>query len=164
MEKYSIFLSVGTQLPFDRLVKFAEEVFVKRDDVYPTWQVGNGGYKPSEGMVYETMDRSLYTKVLEESDLLITHCGIGNIVTATSRGVSVICCPRMTHYGEHRNDHQLDTAEAISQSIVIVNNAEELQKALDEKIKEIHSGPSRAVVNPINKNFMKSLERIVESL
>ena len=41
---------------------------------------------------------------------MVAHAGTGSILTALDKGVPVIVFPRDDRYGEHRDDHQKQTA------------------------------------------------------
>ncbi len=47
---------------------------------------------------------------------MITHAGVGSILSALKKGKKVIACARLAKYGEHTNDHQLQILEAFAQS------------------------------------------------
>ena len=45
-------------------------------------------------------------EIIEKCDLLITHGGVGNILSAIKRGKPVIAAARLKKFKEHTNDHQ----------------------------------------------------------
>ena len=51
-----------------------------------------------------------YQNIVEDADLLITHAGMGGILTALELGKPIVLLARRAAFGEHRNDHQLATA------------------------------------------------------
>lgn len=56
--------------------------------------------------------KSHFEKVMSESRLVISHAGIGSIISAKQAQKPIIVVPRRASFGEHRNDHQLATAAA----------------------------------------------------
>ena len=58
--------------------------------------------------------------LLKECDLLITHGGVGTIVSGIQNGKKVIAVPRLQKYGEHVNDHQLQIIENFADSKYIL--------------------------------------------
>ncbi len=50
---------------------------------------------------------------VEEAELLVAHAGMGSIITALERGKPILVMPRRADLGEHRNDHQMATAERL---------------------------------------------------
>jgi len=45
--------------------------------------------------------------------LLVSHAGIGSILTARKYGKPIVIVPRQACLGEHRNDHQMATARQL---------------------------------------------------
>ncbi len=164
MEKFLVFLSVGTQLPFDRLTKMVEVVFDCHNNVEVIYQVGVRGYKPNSGLVYEKLSRNEYSDVLSKADLFITHCGIGNIVSGAINGCEIFCCPRMSIHGEHRNDHQNSTAHAIEHSIKIFNSIEQLRVLVNEFISLAESKKNKNNNEIINEKFVDAIRSEILTL
>lgn len=105
-----IFLTIGTQEPFDRLVRTVDELVAEGafdDEV--VGQVGNG-FKPKHFRSYPIMDKTEFDGYMEESKFVISHAGMGSIITANSLCKPMIVMPRLRKYREHVNDHQLYTA------------------------------------------------------
>ena len=48
--------------------------------------------------------------------MLITHGGVGSIITGLKNGKKVIAAPRLSEYGEHTNDHQLQIIDNFSEN------------------------------------------------
>ena len=48
-----------------------------------------------------------FDKLIKECDILITHGGVGNILTGLKYNKKIIAAARLEKYGEHTNDHQL---------------------------------------------------------
>ncbi len=70
--------------------------------------------------------------LIHHCDLLITHGGVGSIITGLKKGKRVIAVPRLARYREHVNDHQLQIIEKFHQSgyIIGISGTEELKSAL----------------------------------
>jgi UDP-N-acetylglucosamine transferase subunit ALG13 len=105
-----IFVAVGTQLPFDRLIQTMDEWVAAGSNRQVMAQIADGNYLPE----HLTWERSLapleFKKHLEDCELVVAHAGIGTILSALELGKPVIVLPRRASFGEHRNDHQLATA------------------------------------------------------
>jgi UDP-N-acetylglucosamine transferase subunit ALG13 len=105
-----VFVSVGTQLPFDRLI-IAIDDFARQNPGYSFFaQIGAGGYRPEHIDFKDFIDMEEYNKAVTECDLLVAHAGMGAILTALEAGKPIVIMPRKAKLGEHRNDHQLATA------------------------------------------------------
>ena len=48
---------------------------------------------------------------MDEATLIITHGGVGSIVSALKKNKKVIVVPRLKKYNEHIDDHQLEIVE-----------------------------------------------------
>jgi exopolysaccharide biosynthesis glucuronosyltransferase PssE len=106
-----IFLTVGTQLPFDRLVKTIDTFCAEHSEIELFAQIGNGEYKPRCFEAREQLSIAEFDQMFERASLVISHAGIGSILTALSNAKPVLIMPRRADLNEHRNDHQLATAK-----------------------------------------------------
>lgn len=109
-----IFVTVGTQLPFERLVA-AVDSWVATQSPRPTVlaQAGGGRSDYLHIRCVRTLDAAGYAKAIGEARLIVAHAGTGSILTALDRGVPVIVMPRDPRLGEHRDDHQMQTARQL---------------------------------------------------
>lgn len=104
-----IFVTVGTQLAFDRMVGAVDGwAAVTGNEVFA--QVGPTDKKfdhIQQSAFLEPMDFDHY---FSAASLVIAHAGMGSILTALSYGKPIIIMPRKASLNEHRNEHQLATA------------------------------------------------------
>lgn len=106
-----IFLTVGTQFPFDRLVKAVDEVVGdNRFNGQIFAQVGTTSYRPKNFEAASELEKTLFDKYFSEADGIISHAGMGTITMAREKGKPLLVMPRLRKYGEVVNDHQLDIA------------------------------------------------------
>ena len=124
-----IFLTVGTQLPFDRLVKTVDAFCADHDELELIAQIGDGEYKPKCFKFREQLSIAEFDELFEQASLIISHAGMGSILTALSNAKPVLIMPRRADLGEHRNDHQLGTAErfANKRGCFVFNDLSELR-------------------------------------
>jgi len=106
-----IFLTVGTQLPFDRLVKTIDTFCADHSELELIAQIGNGAYEPQHFKSREQLSIAEFDKLFEQSSLVISHAGMGSILTALCNAKPVLIMPRRADLNEHRNDHQMGTAK-----------------------------------------------------
>lgn len=107
-----IFLTVGTQFGFDRLVKAADaavERGLMRQPVFA--QIGDGHYKPRHMEYVSMLNKPDFDRMVDQSTALISHAGIGSISQALEKGKPLLAMPRRKKFKEVVNDHQVDTAE-----------------------------------------------------
>jgi UDP-N-acetylglucosamine transferase subunit ALG13 len=116
-----IFVTVGTQLPFDRLIRAIDQWAARagRPDVFA--QIGPGQYKPKHFASEAFLDAQQFRRHVQDADAVIAHAGMGSIITALELGKPIIVMPRRFDQGEHRNDHQLATAKRfLAQGRIVV--------------------------------------------
>ncbi len=109
-----IFVTVGTQLPFDRLVLTVDEwaAAANRDDVFA--QIGPTGTPPKHIAWARGMTPGEFKARLHEATTIVAHAGMGTIITALTAAKPIIVLPRQAALGEHRNDHQIATVRELS--------------------------------------------------
>lgn len=159
-----IFVTLGTQkFQMNRLVKAIDELSEKNvvpDEFFI--QTGASTYKPKHCKYVDFMDSKEYAKKIQECDLLITHAGVGTIITGKNANKPVIVVPRLSEFGEHVDDHQREIAEAFSNKKCVLSceNVEELlnyiekSKTFDFKPYEVKGGN----VEDIILKFMNMFE------
>lgn len=127
-----IFVTVGTQLGFDRLIKAVERWNVENNSFDITYQIGDGKYKPRIGDVYKYISPEKVNDLQVQSELVIGHAGVGTILTRLEINKPIVIMPRLYQFGEHRNDHQLATSKRLlsEEGVFVAFNESEL----DEKI------------------------------
>ncbi len=106
-----IFVSVGSQLPFDRLIKTIDDWAATHQNETVFAQIGNSSFIPQNIEFCETIDPINYSKRIKDADLIIAHAGTGTIITALELGIPLLIMPRLAEKGEHRNNHQLATVK-----------------------------------------------------
>lgn len=115
-----IFVTVGTQLPFDRLIAAVLDWAKHDGSVFRQIDIQYGATKlemPQNPKIRHTdfMSPADYQRCFEDADLIISHAGMGTIMQAAKLEKPVVIMPRRASYGEHRNDHQLGTARQMMQ-------------------------------------------------
>ena len=110
-----IFVTVGGQLPFDRMIRCVDEWASKtgRKDVF--CQIGEAQFEPEHTPFARFLSPDEFNAKLEQADVLIAHAGMGTIIGALQLGKPIVVFPRQAALGEQRNDHQLATAKAFAQ-------------------------------------------------
>lgn len=136
-----IFVTVGTELPFDRLARAVDEWSGtrSRSDVYGQLaDLGAKGYRPSHFEWCSFLPPTEYEKRFKEADLIVAHAGMGSIITAMTSAKPIVIMPRMAELTEHRNDHQMATAQRFGQrpGIFLASDETELPDILDRALLE----------------------------
>ncbi|WP_028351403.1 glycosyltransferase [Bradyrhizobium murdochi] len=138
-----IFATVGTQGQFDRLIRTIDEWAGAhgRTDVFA--QTGPSDYHSKHIRAERFIDPTEFRKRVESASLVISHAGMGSIITALELGKRIIVMPRRASLGEHRNDHQLATAKRFAEQgcIMVAFTEHELVNKLDQH--QISGEPER---------------------
>lgn len=107
-----ILISVGTQLPFLRLVNAVDCWAETRRDVEVVAQIGPEKHHFPHNMRYfDFMPIEEFEALQRDCTLMVSHAGIGSIMKAVEFRKPIIIMPRSHRLREHRNDHQIATAK-----------------------------------------------------
>lgn len=162
-----IFVTVGTQdKPFTRLLKAIDgaiECGEIKDDVIV--QAGYTKYESKNMQILEYIPFEKFGEYIDNADVIITHGGVGSIVSAVKKGKKVVAVARLAKYGEHTNDHQLQVIGKMSKEGYIIDGndlehiSENIQKAKELPYKEYITNTDNFILNlknEINKLFDKN--------
>lgn len=111
-ERALIFLTIGTQLPFDRLVQIVDS-YPNNNNEQIFAQIGIGKYRPRNFDYSQAVSPQEYKEKVLSARVIISHAGIGTVLSAKKFGKPIILFPRRAALGEHRNDHQLATCKQL---------------------------------------------------
>jgi UDP-N-acetylglucosamine transferase subunit ALG13 len=106
-----IFLTVGTQLPFPRLVKAMAQWSKKNIERRVIAQVGDDERQNSFYKTYKYLTPKQYREIASKSQVIVAHAGTGSIISALEHKKPLIIMPRKFELNEHRNQHQVLTAQ-----------------------------------------------------
>lgn len=104
-----IFVTVGTQLSFDRMVDVMNH-WASTNEEEVIAQVGSTDRLFSFINQHKFLDPNQFDRYFSEARLIVAHAGMGSIISALSNGKLIIIVPRKVELGEHRNNHQVATA------------------------------------------------------
>jgi UDP-N-acetylglucosamine transferase subunit ALG13 len=128
-----IFVTVGTQGQFDRLIRKVDEWAGARGRADIFAQTGPSDYHAEHMRTERFIEPTEFRRRVESASLVIAHAGMGSIITALELGKQIIVMPRRANLGEHRNDHQLATAKRFAEQgrILVAFSEQELVDKLD---------------------------------
>ena len=95
-------------------------------------QKGFTKFESKDMEMYKELPSEKINKLIEQANMVITHGGVGSIISSITRGKKVIAVPRLKKYKEHVNDHQLDIINSFNDNgyIIGIHCVEELGEAL----------------------------------
>jgi UDP-N-acetylglucosamine transferase subunit ALG13 len=128
-----IFVTVGSQMPFDRLVE-AVDGWVGQTTREVLAQIGDSQLKPKNMRYVHSMPPSEYADCVRRAELVVAHAGMGSIITALEFGKPILIMPRRGSLNETRNEHQVATARQFvgKPGIYIAMDEDELCNKLDQ--------------------------------
>lgn len=129
-----IFVTVGTQLPFDRLIGAVSLWAGQNPTQKVVAQTGAGRADFPHLTSHATLDQVAFQHHMEGARIVVAHAGMGSILMAAEAGKPIVILPRRADLGEHRNDHQLDTAAEMSalSNVHVVEDAAQLGQTLSK--------------------------------
>lgn len=155
-----IFLTVGTQLPFDRLIRTIDEWLEVNSGIEVVAQIGVSEYIPKNMKFFRYDSPDIISKYVSDSELIIGHAGVGTILTALQLSKPVAVMARKFSFGEHRNDHQVSTVHRFTSinGFYSFTSAQEMTK-----IYEVSRKAKSALMSSFaNDQFLKNIENIIE--
>lgn len=148
------FLTIGTQAPFDRLIKLVDDWLLLNDNIECYGQIGKSIYKPQNMKYSENLDEETFNRTFLEADIILSHAGMGTIITACKLSKPILVLPRLKKFNEHRNNHQVDTIKSMSKAgyVYPVFTDNEFIKRLDnisnlKSLKRIDENPTSQLID-----------------
>lgn len=129
-----ILASVGTQLPFDRLIRSVDQWALERGRKDVVAQVGPSEYLPKAIDYFPFMEHDRFFALQSSCSVMVSHAGMGSIITALELGKPIIILARDHVRHEHRNAHQSDTLRQFAKfpGIYAARDEEHLAELLDQ--------------------------------
>ena len=151
-----IFVTIGTQLPFDRLIRIIDEMAPQLNEEVIA-QVYQCGFTPKNIKTVDFLAPDKFNTLFDKARLIVSHAGMGTILSALQKGKPIIVFPRIAAMGEHRNEHQLATARKFKElgSVNVAMNEEELKAMLlngeQKTLQHIGSSASPSLIQSIEE-------------
>ena len=123
-------------------------------------QSGGTKYQSKDMKIFNLIPKDELEKIIDEADLVITHGGVGSIIMCLKKEKKIIAVPRLSKYGEHVNDHQMQIVENFDKQgyikgIVDLEDLPNTIKEVKEKFK-----PNKFVSN--TDNIIRIIEEFIE--
>lgn len=158
-----IFVILGTQdKSFERLLNKIEELKkqkIIKDDIVV--QSGYTKYNSKIMSIFDYLPMNEFENYINKADLIITHGGAGSILGSLKKNKKVIAVPRLSKYGEHTNDHQLQIVKELANDGYILSclDLNELGHVIEKSkdfIPKKYVPDNKRVVDTINNYIEKS--------
>lgn len=156
-----IFVTVGTnEALFDRLLRAldglgtADELLV---------QHGPSSIRPAGARCVDYLDYDEIVAAMRKADVVVTHAGVGSVMTALMNGKRPVVMPRLRRHGEAVDDHQLEFARSLATTglVRLVEDPADLPDALEglEPVDPLVIGPARQLVEELRAYLAERLDR-----
>lgn len=147
-------VTLGTQhQEFTRLLDYIEKSDLKGEIIV---QAGYTKYESKRMKIFDFISYDEMEKYIDKSDLVITHAGTGSIVMPLKKDKKVIACARLSKFGEHVDDHQVELVDVFYSEGYILKIDEDT--SLNDVLKNIKDfKPKKFVSN--TKKFIENLEQ-----
>jgi len=158
-----IFIILGTQdKQFTRLLEAVDKQ-IQLGNITDNVVVQSGctKFKSKNMQMFDLVSQENFSQYIEEADIVITHGGVGSILTALKKGKKIIAVPRLSKFGEHINDHQLQIIKVFNEKGYLLP-LEDLSK-LGETLKMVKTFVPNSFGSK-NTRFIQFLEKSIENL
>ncbi len=157
-----ILVLLGTQnYSFKRLLEKIQEMIDKKvinDKVVV--QAGRTKFESKDMEILGMVSDRKFKKLIKEADLIITHGGVGSIVTSLKMNKKVIAVPRLSGFDEHINDHQIQIVDTFNKQGLLIGVIEltEFEDAL-KRVKDFE--PAKFISQ--TDNMINLIENFIDN-
>jgi len=132
----------------DEVQKCIDNEIIKEEVIV---QSGNTEYKSKDMKIFDLISSKKINELMDKADIIITHGGVGSIVSCLKKHKKIIAIPRLKKYGEHVNDHQIQIIENFDKQEYIkgVFKIEELEDTI------------KNIIEFIPKEYISNTEKVI---
>ena len=157
-----ILVLLGTQKnEFNRLLEAIEKNIIDgniKEKVIV--QAGCTKYTSKFMEIFDLIPKEDIEELKKKARIIITHGGVGSILSCVKLEKKVIAIPRLSKYNEHVNDHQKQLVEKFDKKGYIIG-LEDLEK-LPEALKNIEKFIPKKYISNTN-NFINIIENYINN-
>lgn len=156
-----ILVTLGTQdKNFVRLLEKIDQLInngLIKDKVIV--QAGFTKYNSENMEIFDLISQDEFNDLMDKADIIITHGGVGNIISALEKNKKVIAVPRLAKYGEHINDHQTQIIAKFNALgyIIGLQDVDEL----DDAVKQIEKFKPKKFVHD-NSKMLNLVSKLID--
>lgn len=159
-----IFITTGTQEPFDRLLRIVALVAEEINEEIVIQAKTTLSF-PKNVTVKEFISPKEFDSYFLSANFIISHAGMGTIISALEKNKPLIIFPRIASLGEHRNEHQMATANKMRELklVDVAVNEVELSSMLNMYLAGNNTTISKKIGHYASATLLVSLEEFIES-
>jgi UDP-N-acetylglucosamine transferase subunit ALG13 len=106
-----IFVTVGSQMAFDRLIEAVDRWAQAPGTPAVLAQIGPSTLTPAHIDWCHALTPAEFNAAVAKAAVIVAHAGMGSVLTAMELGKPLVLMPRRGDLQETRNDHQIATAK-----------------------------------------------------
>lgn len=153
-----IFLTVGSMLPFDRLVRAVDAWAEAHPEAQVFAQIGNTSYVPRHLEWQAMINPEQYRQQFLACDLVVSHVGMGTVITAFECGKPLLMLARRQDLQEVTSTHQQATAQWLvgRPGIAVIDSEAEVAAGIANcvgaaAVARIESGTQQQLITALRK-------------
>jgi UDP-N-acetylglucosamine transferase subunit ALG13 len=164
-----IFLTIGTHEPFDRLVRaldeWCDQTMRHHEIIAQVVSPATDAYRPRRFDTVEHLSPKDYEDHIRDADLIVSHAGMGSILTAFTHGKPIVIMPRRGHLRETRNDHQFTTVSNLKArpGLFVAQDETALPAVMDRALAAITSAAPPCLSDVAAPDFTAALRNFIHS-
>jgi UDP-N-acetylglucosamine transferase subunit ALG13 len=126
-------VTVGTSSwSFIRLIKEMDRI-AKNIDEEVIIQISTNEYEPKNSKYFRFASNEKIDQLYTNARVVVSHAGVGCIISALRHNKPNIVVPRRKEFGEHFDDHQIEIAKEMEKEgrIIVVWDLDYLEKIIN---------------------------------
>lgn len=132
-----IFVTIGTQVPFDRMIEAVDEIAPLLKGKEIVTQALGLKYQPQYLKTLDYISPADFKNYVNNAELIISHAGTGTILSVAQMEKPLIVFPRSGKLKETRNDHQMATCRMMEKisGLQVAYDKEQLRNKIELYLK-----------------------------
>ena len=160
-----IFVTVGSQLPFDRLTGAVDAWAADHPEAELFGQVGDTHEPPANFSSVSTMSPEEYQQRFARADLIVGHAGMGTIFASLEFSKPLLMLPRRASLMESRNDNQMGTSRHFRSfaRFEVVESESEIPAMIDHMLANLDRYPCTDNASGASDRLVDAIREFVSS-
>jgi UDP-N-acetylglucosamine transferase subunit ALG13 len=158
----NVFVTVGSELPFDRLIRWMDRWAGANPHAVVFAQTGPSSYVPEHLQYCQFLTPAEFTARVKSCDLIVAHAGMGSILTSLQHRKPILVLPRRVHFGEVRSEHQVATAQKLREmnKVLVADTEDDLEELL---VSAQQPAPAAAISEYADSGLLNCLTQFIHA-
>ncbi|MFK8004541.1 MAG: glycosyltransferase [Polyangiales bacterium] len=160
-----VFVTVGAQMPFDRLIDAMDKWAAGHPQHTVVAQIGAKSELQPAHMEWSALTPpTTFEAHCEDSDIIVGHAGIGTLFAALERGRPIVVLPRLATKRETRNEHQSATARRFAQytNVRVAWHEDEIAARIEELPAMLEAAGERVIDGAAQGPLIRALADFID--